>query len=594
MGKIIRWPGLIAFFVISALIAAFFYFFAAYLLRIGIEAAGTQMVGARVDVGDVKLQWQPAEVRLLHVAVTDVDAPMQNLLEFDEARANIDLLKLAMGQVIISNLDLNGLRFQTRRKTSGSISKAESIDEDATGGKEASAVEQQLDELAAALPDTDDILAREPLLIDERKGAWDALSQEKQQAWAEIQGRLPSKEKIAGYQQRWDEIRKGKIQSVEDFQQRKAKLDALKADIRADKQTLAEAKAFLRSSKEELQQSLNALKAAPKEDWQRIKEKYTLDEQGVVNLSGLLFGDQVGQYTDKGLYWYKKLKPLMVDTKTEEEKTRQPQRQKGRFIRFPEANPMPDVLIKEAHISVVFEQGEVDMLVRDITHQQHIINRPTRLDVTGAELRDIKTLELSAVFDHRHNSSKNTADLHVGGVSIKAFKLSGGQHLPISLAQADADFTGKLALIDGEFSGNLHGDFSDAAFTATATSGLAKEIALALQQVHAFTLDAALKGDLQDLDVSLRSDIDKRMQAAFNQRLEEKKQAFRENMQAKLQQRLQQYLGDSSADVFSGEADIDGNMAQLDVLLDAKLDDFKEQKQQELEDKLKDKLKKLF
>ncbi len=594
MKTFIRLPGILAFVVLTGLIIGGIYLFAEPLIKSGIEKAGTEMAGAKVDVGDVQLHLSPASITLYNMSVTDAEQPMQNLFEFDKAEASIDLLKLVMGQTIINDLELQGLRFETARKTSGAVIKQPDIQEQAT--EEDSALAQGVESISAALPDADDVLAREPLLVDQRKEEWDTAYAEKKQAWENIQNQLPTEEKLKDYEQRLKTLTKGKVKSLEDFNDRKSKLKALKKEIKADKKTLQLAKEEIKNSKTLLQERLNNLKNAPKEDWDRLRKKYSLDEGGLVNISGLLFGNKITAFTSKGLYWYKKIKPYVEKkagetSKTEEKK----ERLAGRFVRFPETNPSPDILIKNAAISATIPQGDIAISIHDLTHQQHITKRPTTAQITSTALDNIKNLELSGTFDHRTTQGKDTIQFTLDDVTVDEIKVSGGSDFPLALSSSMANIKGDILLANEKLSGNIHSDFTQAIFTGEAHSSFAEELLLAIQSIDTFDLDAELSGNLKDLDFSLDSDLDKRLKAAFSDRLDAKKQAFQTKINQQLQAKLASYLGDGKQlDIFDDEENYTQQIENLDKLLEQKLDDYKDQQKKELKDKAKDRLKNLL
>ena len=593
MKNIIRLPGIIAFIVISALIIGGVYLFAESFLKTGIEKAGTEMLGAKVDVGHVKLRLNPASITLLNVAATDVDKPMQNLFEFDKAEASIELLKLMMGQTIVNDLELQGLRFETPRKISGAIATKPKTAEQET--EEKSALEKSAESISATLPDADEVLAREPLLIDQRKEEWDTAYAEKKQSWEDIEGQLPTEEKLKAYEQRAKLLTKGKIKSLEDFNDRKSKLKALRKEIKADKKILSLAKDEIKNSKELLQERLTNLKNAPQEDWDRLRNKYSLDEGGLINLSGLLFGNKITTYTSKGLYWYKKIKPYIEDKTGEssEAETKQ-QRLSGRFIRFHENKPSPDILIKKAVISATIPQGDLAISISDLTHQQHIINKPTTLLVTSTALDSIKDFTLNGNFDHRTSESDDSIYFTMKDVTVDEIKISGGSDFPLALSSSMANINGDIKLANEKLAGVIHGDFSQAQFTGEAHSSFAKELLLAIQSIDTFDLNAELSGSLKDTDFSINSDLDKRLKAAFSDRLEAKKQEFKTKVNQKLQAKLASYLGDGKQlDIF-GNDNYEQQIKNLDKLLEQKLDDYKDQQKKELRNKAKDKLKSLF
>lgn len=594
MKNIIRIPGFLAFIIIIILLVGGVYLFAEPLLKTGIEKMGTAMVGARVDVGEVKLRLNPASISLIKMTVTDVDQPMQNLFEFDKAVASIELLKLMMGQTIINDLAVDGLRFETPRKTSGAIPKK--IKSKKQKEEEKLAFKQKVESITAVFPDADDVLASEPLLIDQRKQEWDAIYKEKKQAWEDIKKQLPTEEKLHSYEVKLKAITNDKIKSLDDFNERKDQLKALKKEIKSDKEILLQAQIEIKNSKTILQEHLINLKNAPKEDWDRLRDKYSLDGGGLANLSGLLFGNQINTYTNTGLYWYKKVKPY-IESNTNASATEEIKKERlaGRFVRFPESNPMPDILIKKMALSATIARGDLAIKVYNLTHQQNIINKPTTARITSTALNNIKNLELDATFDYRTTKGKSHIQFSLEDVTVDEIKISGGSDFPLALASSLVNIKGEVKITDNQLSGLIHSDFTDAIFLGEAHSSFTKELLIAIQSINAFDLDTQFSGNLKDIDFSLDSNLDKRLKAAFSDRIDIKKQEFEAKINQQLQAKLTRYLGDGNQlDIFGDSKAYDQQINNLEKLLEEKLDDYKDEQKKELKNKAKNKLKSLL
>ena len=117
----IRWPGLIAFVVTTLIIAAFWYFLADWLVKKAIETAGTQAVGAKVELAGADLSLLPAGLVLDGLQVTNPDAPLTNAVEITRMGMDLELAQLIRRRVVVNLLQVEGLRFNTQRKTSGAL-----------------------------------------------------------------------------------------------------------------------------------------------------------------------------------------------------------------------------------------------------------------------------------------------------------------------------------------------------------------------------------------------------------------------------------------------------------------------------------------
>ena len=121
MKKWIRWQGLLAFIVITGALAIFWIFFFDGLVRRAIEKTGTLIVGAEVDVNKVDVALSPLGITLNGLQVTNPDAPATNSIECGRIAFTLDGLNLFRRKVIINEMAVESLRFDTPRKRPGTV-----------------------------------------------------------------------------------------------------------------------------------------------------------------------------------------------------------------------------------------------------------------------------------------------------------------------------------------------------------------------------------------------------------------------------------------------------------------------------------------
>ncbi|MCZ6917897.1 MAG: TIGR03545 family protein [Gemmatimonadetes bacterium] len=127
--RVIRWKAAVPLALFLALVAVSWYFFLDATVRRSIEAIGTELVGAKVDLAEVEVRLREGSVTLRGLQVTNPDAPMTNLFEVDEIVADVRLAPLLKKKIYIDTVAVRGLRFGTDRARSGALE-----DDDNTGG----------------------------------------------------------------------------------------------------------------------------------------------------------------------------------------------------------------------------------------------------------------------------------------------------------------------------------------------------------------------------------------------------------------------------------------------------------------------------
>jgi uncharacterized protein (TIGR03545 family) len=613
MKQWIRWSGLAGFFAISALLALVWIFAAGPVIKYSIETFGSQAANAKVEVDSISLTFAPFGIEMQGLQVANADKPMENLLQFDRAVADIELLPLLLGKGIVNEVALTGLTFSTPRQSSGALSISVMEDESLSETEKKAAEANSMTSVAQkALPTAEELLSREPLLTQQRGKAFNSSLQTIKSDSNKAIAVLPDSKAIASYEEDFNRITSGKFDSLEDFQQRKKEFDELKKRIKRDQKAISQATQVLADGKKDLQGQWSGLQEAPAEDFNNLKSKYKLDGAGAANLSQLLFGDQVGEWSQQGLYWYEKVKPFLV---SDDEETTAGQedvsmmRREGRFVHYPTNRPLPDLLIRQVNLAVESERGQIAVNVYDITHQQAVIDRPTRIIASGKGLKNIQSLDLTGSLDHRAVPGKDVFDLRIKGFALKDYDVGA---MGLKLARSELNINAQAELMAGDIDGNTLVEFTQSKFSSKDKTRIAIETAKALAKIDRFNINAKAKGRLTSPDVSIESDLDTQLSQAFKQRFKEQQQEFEGQLKKSLNEKLLSYAGDYQAqlkamDLASGS--LGDQQAKLKQLANSELSSFEDQKkaeakrkieqqkkeeQEKLKDKLKDKLKNLF
>jgi uncharacterized protein (TIGR03545 family) len=600
MKQWIRWSGLAGFFAISAILALIWIFAAGPVIKYSIETFGSQAANAKVEVDDISLTFAPFGIEIQGLQVTNADKPMENLLQFERAVADIELLPLLLGKSIVNEVTLTGLAFSTPRESSGALRNVSSTDqsssaEDQTVGDKVKDLSQK------ALPTADELLSREPLLTEQRGKAFKHnLETIKTDSDKAIEA-LPDSKTLASYEDDFKRITSGSFDSIKDFQQRKKEFEQLKKRIKQDKEAINRVSKVLVEGKNELQKQWSDLQKAPAEDFNNLTRKYKLDGAGVANFSRLLFGDKVGEWSQLGLYWYEKARPFLVsdDNATaalqDEVKI---SRREGRFIHYQTDRPLPDLLVRQINLELESELGQIAVKIIDVTDQQDVINRPTRIIATGKGLKSIQSLNLNGSLDHRVAPGKDVFDLTIKSMALQDYDVGA---MGLKLERSEVDITAQAELVAGALAANTVAQFTQSKFSSKDNTQVAIEMAKALAKIDRFDIQAKAKGDLTAPNVSIKSNLDSQLSQAFNQRLNEKQQELEAQLKKSLNQKLLGYAGNykeqlKTMDLASGS--LADKRAQLTSLADAELTSFQDQQEadakRKLEQKIKDKFKNLF
>ncbi|MDH5179507.1 MAG: TIGR03545 family protein [Gammaproteobacteria bacterium] len=606
MTKWIRWKGLIAFVLIVGLSAVFFIFYIDSLIKWSIEASGTRIVGAKVELGSAKFSFSPLGVQLRSLQVTNPDKPMENIVEISKIAFNMDSGNLLLRKVIIEEMTVDNVQLNTPRKKSGALKKkaepAPAKKPDATaGGKK----DEGFSLPGVELPNIDDIMAREKLKTPELAEQFKADTRKTKQEWDGISKQLPTQERMDSHKRRYDALRKVNTKDVKQVLAALEEAKSLKNDVNADIKAVKDAKNKVSEDVKRLKGQLKELKSSPKEEYNRLLNKYNLSEGGMGNISQLLFGDQAKQYTAIGLQWYKKLSPYLE--KLTEEKEPEVVRQKGLDIRFPEKNPQPSFLIKTIHAGVTIPAGKFKGQILNISTEQDITRKPTTMKFSGDNMQHGMSLLLTGRFDHIKPS--NPVDSLV--FTMKNYKLddhklinSNDMRVTLKDARSDMEITAGRSKDQINANGKIH--IHSIQYNNTAGGNTTAKLVLgAINQTRDFNIYGKLDGTLDNYSTKITSDLDERIKGNFKKQVNAEKEKYKQELKKRVDlavkgsvDKAEKEFEDAKKSV---EQDIDARKAKLEEQLASvqqRAQDYQNQSkaatQNKLKDKAKDSLKKLF
>ena len=497
----IRWPGLVAFVVVAALLAAAVKLVAPWAIKRTIETAGSQAAGAAVEVDGVDLTLLPLGIRLEGLTVADAKAPMTNAVEVGRLAATLEVRPLLWRKVVIDELSGEQIRFGTQRSRSGALPGAAPPETgpgappEATGG---------LPGTLSNLPTAKEILAREHLDTLDAATKLKAEVAATRSRWQKRIATLPDQKKLAAYRTRLEEVRAtAKTNPIGAA----AAAKQLAADLQADQKAIRTARTDLAADLDRLKRQAAELREAPGRDAARLRAKYRPSAGGLANATRTLLGPGVADPIDKALTWYRRLAPYLGGRTgaKKEAVPAKPTRFGGIDIALPDRDPNPAFLVRTARLSLALSFGELAGEIHDLTNDPARLGRPTTFAFTGDHLEGAEAVRISGTLDHRDPAhASDAAQVAVEGLRLAGRKL-GGATLPVGVAAGHAGGEGHLTIAGESLAGGGDAKLTGLALT-TEGEGIA---ARALSGVDRLALRVEIGGTLDDPAVRLSSDLDR-------------------------------------------------------------------------------------
>jgi hypothetical protein len=188
-------------------------------------------------------------------------------------------------------------------------------------------------------------------------------------------------------------------------------------------------------------------------------------------------------------------------------------RAKGTDVSFPKEDNPPDFLIAKMLLtgttggagkegSAIEFKGEIN----DITSDQSLLGRPTKFELSGAN--EGKKLGVNGILDHRVEAAQDSFTFSYEGLTAAEMGLPRSEYLP-SFERGTGKINGGLALNGDELDASIVISISNFQVQPAGADELQNITASLWQGVGEITVTARLTGKMDNVSMSVSSNIDK-------------------------------------------------------------------------------------
>lgn len=553
MKRWIRPQGVIAFFVLLAVVAGIAFILSGTIVKRGIEKAGTAVVGARVDVGDARLSLSPLGLTLTDLQVTNPRRPMENTVQVGRIAFNMDPGALLRRKILVEEMTTEGMAFNTPRKSSGAVKKPAS-------GTGRDSGDGGIRMPALKIPPVSEILAQEELPSVKLSGE---LKSKAASADGNVRGSLadlPDRAKAAQYKKRLETL-------LGDSKISKARLDeakSLQGEIRAERDKVKAAQDQVASSLSSLRSQLKEARGAVDQDVNRLKNKYALSPEGLANVTRLLFGDRAGVWADRGVQAIKLLSYLPSRSEKDPAKARPP-RGKGVDVPFLDRMALPDLWVKRAALSLTTPAGTLAGEARDLSSDQALLGKAAIFKVSGENLSSGVSVKADGVLDHTDAAApKDGYKITYGGWQVSDVALSNNDDFPVTLRKGEGSLLANVTVKGEDLEGSVRINLTSVAIETggSGDSSLARAMRTALAGVGTLSISADISGTLDDPRFRLSSDLERIVKEAVGQAAREEGA----RLEAGLRKAIEERTGPALADAQKSLKNLESARAQLEAV----------------------------
>lgn len=490
----------------------------------GLESAGEDAVGAKVEIDNLKLSLSPLGIRFARLQVANPRDPWKNLFETGRVAFAMNFGQLLRGKTIIETVEVDKLILGTRRTTDGSLpaSRRESASNSFIG----QAV-QTLERSVRNAPVFDLAELRRQFNIDSlinvqnfqtlryadslRTQVLDA-SKQWDAALADLE---KSKQRAAQIVTEVRAIDVNQLKTPDKITQAITTANDAYKGVNDIKQTVDNRTSVITGQVKNLTAAVGQIDDVVKQDIDRTMRLAHLPDLSMKGIAELLLGREIFSKAASYLYWVDWAKANIKKYAPKPDKQPSPPRFKGQDIHFPEARAYPKMWIKQILISGGTDQAQdpeyiwAKGKVLNISSNQNLSGAPMTVDLSGSRGSTL-SMTVGALFDRRGDVPLDDYKATVSGLRLADFQLGQSDFLPSRISGAMLNAGLQIRVPGNEFDSKASLQFSNlrVVFDTTARNlgeRLAREV---LGSINGFNADVRVWNLGKGMDLALSTNLD--------------------------------------------------------------------------------------
>lgn len=528
--RLVQWRYVLPRIIIAAIALVGAWIAVEPVLHGFLTGIGERIIRAKVDIEDVGVSLRSCDLSLTGVQVANPRALDRNLIECESATFDIEAGSVLARRLTIRSAQLRGVRFNTRRSTSGRVELPPLISTDVPDNLQATLI--GLD--GSALAQFAEIMALD--LQEELVSI--RLARELATRWPEEYRKLAEQataisQQIKALQRELNADGRNPAGMSTAFPEKMAEVERLRRElyrIRGDLDRLARQVAHDRDT----------IDFARRHDEQVIRRKLTLADIDEQALSEYLLGDELSSHTREMLSWIKLARrywPSEVELPPAERST-------GEDIVPAGIKPLPRALVQRMLLEGTIEsygrtvpwRGEI----RNLTTDPALVIEPL---VIRAQTEGKNPVIMQATLDRRTATPRDHVVLSLPSLEQPSRKLGKGEELALLVPPGNVELWAELCL-DGEaLSGRMVVQQKEIRLASQLAprfgERLAQRVATATEQVSRLEAEVTLSGTLDKPSWKLRSNLGPQLAGSLTTALRDELAARETELTEKLAAYLQ-------------------------------------------------------
>lgn len=512
--------GLVTTLVVFGVIIGLLIIFLDYWLKLGLEYGLGQANQAEVNIERVSHSFSPFGVTVHQLQVTKPSEPEINRATIDTISAQVNLMPLFRSHLIMDNLEVSRVQFNQPRAEVGDVYVSpEELDKQ--------------NELVLSIPDIDEVIANQPL---KTPGAVEAVKTSYEQHKDELKAlysTLPTEETLSVYKQQLKQIQDVDFKDPNNIIAATEQLKAFRDSLKQDKEKIQRFRQAVAQAKDDIQVKLNALKQAPKDDYALVNGAIQGDASSINQITQAIWQEQADIATDYILRAYE-----MLTQESEESDTPKPVTDQSE----------PQLWIKQATMSVVWNDEPIEVNFQDITDSHQLIQKPTRYQLDTATTSLWQSAKLFGEFKTDDEGLQGSQSWDFSQVNMPTTDLLSSEHLAASILSGVLNSAGTIDVVNNELQGSINFLFEQLSIESTGDKGMYKILADTLSNTSTLDLQALVSGLASQPAITLKSNWDQLLSKAVTSSLNHLADSKLEQFKSKLDGQVSKALGDVQGD----------------------------------------------
>jgi uncharacterized protein (TIGR03545 family) len=530
------------------------YLFADQWIESGLEAAGESVVGAKVEIDNLKLSISPVAIEFSRLQVASPKDPWKNVFETGKVRFALNFGQLLRNKYIIETMEGNNLIFGTKRSTNGSLPKARAESEEPPSIiSEATAA---LTREAAKAPVFDLEKLRKGLKIDSLLNVQnltavqhlDSLRQQVQEASQQWQATLTdidkSKQRVADIETSVKAINLNELKTIESISSAINNVNSAYKNINKLNEAFKARRTAITDQINRLYASVAIVDDLARADYETVKGLARLPDLSTRGLANLLLGREILQKVNNYLSWIDFARTT-IPKYTPEPEYEKPKRFHGQDIHFPVERSYPKWWIKNIVITggedkaqspdYFYAKGEV----HNATNDQRITGFPLTVTLSGSRAHGA-FFTFDASFDRRSDVPMDNYEVNVRQIAVRDLEFGQADFVPSKITHAVANAAARVSVPGNRFDSNLNLAFHDLAlaFGRPPRNDVERVARDVLSSILAFNVQLRTWNTAGGLDLAVTTDLDDQLAARTRKVVGDELARLQSEIRAKVYQRI--------------------------------------------------------